>query len=42
MLHTELRTTHETGCENLFPCKLITCPTEHVCPTFVDSPLDTA
>ena len=39
MLHTELKTTHETGCENLFPCKIITCPTLHVRPTFADSPL---
>lgn len=39
MLHIELRTTNETSCTNLFPRKLITCPTFHVCPTFGDSPL---
>ena len=38
MLHIELRTTNETSCTNLFPRKLITCPTFHVCPTFGDSP----
>ena len=32
-----MRTTHETRCTNLFPCKLITYPTFHVCPTFGDS-----